>query len=64
MFNPIIGFITEAAVDTISSEAVADECKKRGISGSRQWILTTLGGAALALVLKKLFDAALTTRCI
>jgi hypothetical protein len=58
MFNPIIGFITEAAVGTISSEAVADECKKRGISGSRQWILTTLGGAALALVLKKLFDAA------
>ena len=58
MLNPIIDFIAGAAVDTISAEVVADECEKRGISGSPKWILTTLGGALLASVLKKLFDAA------
>jgi hypothetical protein len=58
MLNPIIDFIADATVGAISSEAVADECEKRGISGFPRWILTTLGGAALASVLKKLFDAA------
>jgi hypothetical protein len=58
MLNPIIDFIAEATLGTISAEVVADECEKRGISGSPKWILTTLGGAGLALVLKKLFDAA------
>jgi hypothetical protein len=58
MLNPIIDFIAEATLGTISAEVVADECEKRGLSGFPKWILAALGGSGLVLVFKKLFDLA------
>ena len=58
MINPIIDFIAEATLGAVSSDTVADECEKRGISGFPKWILAALGGSGLVLVLKKLVDFA------
>jgi hypothetical protein len=58
MFNPIIDFIAEATLGAVSSNTVADECEKRGLSGFPKWILAALGGSGLVLVFKKLFDLA------
>jgi uncharacterized membrane protein len=58
MINPIIDFIAEATLGAVSSDTVAGELKKRGISGFPKWILTALGGSGLVLALKKLIDFA------
>lgn len=58
MINPIIDFIAEATLGAVSSDTVGNELEKRGMSGFPKWILATLGGSGLVLVLKKLVDFA------